>query len=97
MLRRLYWLLPDVESARRTADDLLLARIEHRHMHFLARRGTDLGALHEASEVKKEAPEAIRGARAVRYRATIDLDGRPMPVLVWIENEPVAPPSARIW
>jgi hypothetical protein len=53
MLRRLYWLLPDVDSARRTADDLLLARIEHRHMHFLARRGTDLGALHEASVLQK--------------------------------------------
>jgi hypothetical protein len=46
-----------------------------------------LGALHEASEVKKEAPEAIRGARAVRYRATIELDGRPMPVLVWIDPD----------
>ena len=32
MRRRLYWLLPDVESARRTADDLLLARVEDRHM-----------------------------------------------------------------
>jgi hypothetical protein len=53
MLRRLYWLLPDVESARRTADDLLLARIENGHMHFLARRGTDLGALHEASVLQK--------------------------------------------
>ena len=53
MLRRLYWLLPDVESARRTADDLLLARIEHRHMHFLARRHTDLGQLHEASVLQK--------------------------------------------
>ena len=53
MRRRLYWLLPDVESARRTADDLLLARIEDRHMHFLARRGTDLRALHEASVLQK--------------------------------------------
>ena len=53
MLRRLYWLLPDVESARRTADDLLLSRIEHRHMHYLARRGTDLGELHEASVLQK--------------------------------------------
>lgn len=53
MLRRLYWLLPDVESARRTGDDLLLARVEHRHMHFLARRGTDLGELHEASMLQK--------------------------------------------
>jgi hypothetical protein len=53
MRRRLYFLLPDVESARRTADDLLLARIEDRHMQFLARRGTDLGELHEASYLQK--------------------------------------------
>lgn len=53
MRRRLYFLLPDVESARKTANDLLLARVEDRHMHFLARRGTDLGALHEASYAQK--------------------------------------------
>jgi hypothetical protein len=53
MRRRLYFLLPDVESARRTADDLLLARVEDRRMHFLARRGTDLGELHEASYLFK--------------------------------------------
>ena len=53
MRRRLYWLLPDVESARRTVDDLLLARIEDRHMHVLARRGTDLKSLHEASVLQK--------------------------------------------
>ena len=49
MKRRLYFLLPDVASATRTANDLLLARVEDRHMHFLAKRGTDLGELHEAS------------------------------------------------
>ena len=48
MRRRLYFLLPDVESARKTANDLLLARVEDRHMHFMARRGTDLGELHRA-------------------------------------------------
>lgn len=53
MRRRLYWLLPDVESAKRTADDMLLAKIEDRHMHFLARRGTDLRSLHEASVLQK--------------------------------------------
>ena len=53
MRRRLYFLLPDVESARRTADDLLLARVEDRHMYFLARRGTDLGGLHEAGYLLK--------------------------------------------
>ena len=53
MRRRLYFLLPDVESARRTADDLLLARVEDGHMHFLARRGTDLAELHEAGYLIK--------------------------------------------
>jgi hypothetical protein len=36
MRHRLYYLLPDVESARRTFDDMLLSRIEQRHMHFIA-------------------------------------------------------------
>ena len=53
MRRRLYFLLPDVASAQRSADDLLLARVEDRHMRFLAKRGTDLGKLHEASYFEK--------------------------------------------
>ena len=53
MRRRLYVVLPDLPSARCTADDLLLARIEDRHMHFLARRDVDLGDLHAASFLQK--------------------------------------------
>ncbi|HEV8692203.1 MAG TPA: DUF1269 domain-containing protein [Ideonella sp.] len=53
MRRRLYVVLPDVASARQTADDLLLARIEDRHMHFLSRRDVSLGELHEASFLQK--------------------------------------------
>lgn len=53
MRRRLYFLLPDVASANRTADDLLLARIEDRHMRFLGKRGTDFGRLHEAGSQQK--------------------------------------------
>lgn len=60
MRRRLYFLLPDVDSARRTADDLLLARVEDRHMHFLARRGTDLGELREAGYLMKS--DLLHGA-----------------------------------
>ena len=60
MKRRLYFLLPDVESATRTANDLLLARVEDRHMHFLAKRGTELGELHEASYLIKT--DLVRGA-----------------------------------
>jgi hypothetical protein len=60
MNRRLYFLLPDVASATRTANDLLLARVEDRHMHFLAKRGTDLGELHEAGYLFKT--DLVRGA-----------------------------------
>lgn len=53
MRRRLYFVLPDLGSAIQTANDLLLARVEDRHMHFLGRRGMSLGELHEASFLQK--------------------------------------------
>ena len=53
MRRRLYFLLPDVASATHTADDLLLARVDDRHMRFLSKRGTDLEPLHEAGYLDK--------------------------------------------
>jgi hypothetical protein len=49
MRRRLYYLLPDAASARKVMDDLLLARIEERHIHFIARRGAPMEGLHEAN------------------------------------------------
>jgi hypothetical protein len=49
MHSRIYWLLPDVESARATMDDLLLDRIDYRKIHFAAREGTDMSGLHAAS------------------------------------------------
>ena len=60
MRLRMYVTLPDVASARQLANDLLLARIEDRHMHFLAKRGTDLGELHEASYLQKT--DTVHGA-----------------------------------
>jgi len=56
----MYVTLPDVSSARKLANDLLLARVEDKHMHFLARRGTDLGELHEASYLQKT--DTVHGA-----------------------------------
>ncbi|MGH8672506.1 MAG: DUF1269 domain-containing protein [Burkholderiales bacterium] len=53
MRRRLYFTAPDVESARQITNDLLLARIEDRHIHVLAKRGTPLAELHEASYLQK--------------------------------------------
>ena len=49
MRRRLYFLLPDIQSAQKTMNDLLLMRIGERHLHFMARDGTDLSMLHEAN------------------------------------------------
>jgi hypothetical protein len=49
MRRRIYWLLPDLASARRTMDDLLLARIAERHIHFVGREDADLSGLHAAN------------------------------------------------
>ncbi len=49
MQHRLYFLLPDAASARRVMNDLLLARITERHIHFVAKEGTDLTGLHEAN------------------------------------------------
>lgn len=60
MRLRMYVTLPDLAAARQLANDLLLARIEDRHMHFLARRGTDLGELHEANYLQKT--DAMHGA-----------------------------------
>lgn len=36
MQHRLYFLMPDVSSARRVMNDLLLARITERHIHFVS-------------------------------------------------------------
>ena len=52
MRHRIYWLLPNPSSARRVMDALLLARVEHRHLHFMSRAGIDLSGLHEASALQ---------------------------------------------
>jgi heme/copper-type cytochrome/quinol oxidase subunit 2 len=49
MRRRIYWLLPHLSSARRIMDDLLLARVSERYIHFVASEGTDLTGLHAAN------------------------------------------------
>jgi len=49
MNRRLYFMLPDVKSAHAMLNDLLLARIDVNHIHFLAKAGTPMQNLPEAS------------------------------------------------
>ena len=61
MRRRIYWLLPDLASARRTMDDLLLARITEQHMHFVGRDDADMTGLHAANVLQTS--DVIRAAQ----------------------------------
>jgi hypothetical protein len=60
MHSRIYWLLPDVESARRTMDDLLLALVDYRQMHFVAREDVDMRGLHAATVMQTS--DVVRSA-----------------------------------
>jgi hypothetical protein len=57
----MYYLLPNLASARRAMDDLLLARVEERHIHFVAKAGTPMDGLHEASVLQKS--DLVHGAQ----------------------------------
>ncbi len=52
-MRRIYFLVPDIPTTKKIVDELLLARIEERHIHVLAKRGTPLEDLPEASLLQK--------------------------------------------
>lgn len=53
MKRRLYFLIPDLDNAKVVHNELLLARIEERNMHVLARDDISLKDLPEASLLEK--------------------------------------------
>lgn len=59
MRRRLYFLLPDIKTAKAVFNKLLLARIEQQHAFFLAREGMPLSDLPEATMLQKS--DEIRG------------------------------------
>ena len=48
-MRRLYFLAPDAGVGKRVVDECLLAHVEWKHIHVVAKRGTPLEALPEAS------------------------------------------------
>jgi hypothetical protein len=52
-MRRIYFLAPTIEVSKKIVDELLLARIEERHIHVLAKRGTPMENLPEASYLQK--------------------------------------------
>lgn len=65
-MRRIYFLAPNVVSAKAIVNELLLARIEERHIHVLAKEGTALEDLPEAKLAQSSdlIPSLERGAAA---------------------------------
>ncbi|MFZ0469134.1 MAG: DUF1269 domain-containing protein [Thiogranum sp.] len=53
MRRRIYFLLPNVGSARQVVNELLLARIDDHHIHVMAREGITLGDLPQANLLQR--------------------------------------------
>ncbi len=52
-MRRIYFLLPDVDVARKIVDELLLSRIAEKDIHVIAKEGTEMADLPEASLAQK--------------------------------------------
>ena len=50
-MRRMYFLIPDIDTVRKIVDDLLLARIEERRIHVIAKRDTVLEGIPQANIV----------------------------------------------
>lgn len=65
-MRRLYFLLPNVKTTRDVVHELLLSHVEERHIHVVAREGTPLEDLPEASAWQKSdlIPAAEKGLTA---------------------------------
>jgi hypothetical protein len=61
MRRRLYFIMPDLASARAEGRPSSFARIEERHIHFLAKRGTPMEGLNEANHLQKS--DLVHGAQ----------------------------------
>jgi hypothetical protein len=64
IMRRIYFLSPDIETTHKIVDELRAEGIEDRHIHILAKRDTPLEDLPEASVFQKTdfIPALERGA-----------------------------------
>ena len=52
-MKRIYFLVPNIGITKKIVDVLLLARVDQRHIHVLAKRDTPLEGLPEASFLQK--------------------------------------------
>src|SRR4051812_13439212 len=52
-MKRIYFVAPDIDATKKFVNDLLLARVEERRIHVLAKRDTPLDDLPEATFLEK--------------------------------------------
>ena len=52
-MRRLYFMVPDLDTAKTVVDELLLKRVDEHHIHVVAKEGTPMGDLPEANLLQK--------------------------------------------
>ena len=52
-MRRLYFMVPNIDTAKAVVDELLLKRVDEHHIHVVAKEGTPMGDLPEANLLQK--------------------------------------------
>ncbi len=52
-MRRLYFMVPSIDTAKTVVDELLLKRVDDHHIHVVAKEGTPMGDLPEANLFQK--------------------------------------------
>jgi len=52
-MRRLYFMLPDLDTAKTVVDELLIKRVDEHHIHVVAQEGAPMGDLPEANLLQK--------------------------------------------
>lgn len=52
-MKRIYFLIPNIRITKEIVDELLLARVDERHIHVLAKPGTPMENLPEATLMQK--------------------------------------------
>ena len=100
MRRRLYFVLPDLNSAETIERELLLAKVDDPHIHFLARDGINMGRLHVANLLQRSdllhgigigmVAGGVTGAGVVKVPAVAGHDVEVCVGVVWFEADPTA-------
>ena len=90
-MRRIYFLLPNVQSAKGIVDELLLKRIEWRHIHVLAHPGVRLEDLPQATLAQRSdlLPALARLVGRAAAKSQVIVVTHAPPLITALEKEAV--------